>query len=61
MKLILKGVRLKSGLTYMWVLDLSTNKMIKVDYTKLGMDFFSKENANQYYEETPFTNQTLTD
>ncbi len=46
MKLILKGVRLKSGLTYMWVLDLSTNKMIKVDYTKMGINFFSKENAN---------------
>ncbi len=30
----------------MWVLDLSTNKMIKVDYTKMGMNFFSKENAN---------------
>ena len=47
MKLILKGIRLKGGLTYMWVLDKSTNKMVKVDYTDLGLKFFSKDNANQ--------------
>ena len=46
MKLILKGIRLKGGLTYMWVLDKSTNKMVKVDYTDLGLEFFSKQNAN---------------
>ena len=45
-KWILKGVRLKGGKTHMWVLDRSTNKMIKVDYTDLGLEFFSKQNAN---------------
>lgn len=46
LRTILKGVRLSNGKTYMWVLDKSTNKMIKVDYTDLGMKFFSKNNAN---------------
>ena len=46
MKTILKGVRFSSGKTFMWVLDKSTNKMVKVDYTDLGLKFFSKENAN---------------
>ena len=43
---ILKGVRFKNGTTWMWVLDKATNKMVKVDYTKLGLKFFSRENAN---------------
>ena len=46
MKTILKGVRLSDGQTYVWVLDKATNKMVKVDYTDLGLNFFSKENAN---------------
>ena len=45
-KWILKGVRFSDGKTHMWVLDKSTKKMVKVDYTDLGMKFFSKENAN---------------
>ncbi len=45
-KEILKGVRLSNGKTYMWVLDKATNQMVKVDYTKLGIKFFSKENSN---------------
>ena len=45
-KWILKGVRLPSGKSHIWVLDRETNKMVKVDYTDLGIDFFSKQNAN---------------
>ena len=45
-KWILKGVRFGGGETHIWVLDKSTNKMVKVDYTDLGLNFFSKENAN---------------
>ena len=45
-KWILKGVRLSNGQTYVWVLDKATQKMVKVDYTDLGLNFFSKENAN---------------
>ena len=45
-KWILKGVRWSAGSTSMWVLDKATNKMVKVDYTDLGLKFFSKENAN---------------
>ena len=45
MKIILKGVRFSNGKTFMWVLDKATNKMVKVDYTDLGLKFFSKENA----------------
>ena len=45
-KWILKGVRLADGKPHMWVLDKSTNKMVKVDYTELGLKCFSKENAN---------------
>ena len=45
-KWILKGVRLSSGKTHMWVLDRATNKMVKVDYTDLGIKFFSSQNAN---------------
>ena len=33
----------------MWVLDKATNKMVKIDYTNLGLKFFSKENVNQEY------------
>ena len=43
-KWILKGVRY-GGETHLWVLDKSTNKMVKVD-TDLGLKFFSKENTN---------------
>ena len=46
LKTILKGVRMSNGTTYMWVLDKATDKMVKVDYTDLGMSFFSKRNAN---------------
>ena len=46
LKTILKGVRMSNGTTYMWVLDKATDKMVKVDYTNLGIDFFSKGNAN---------------
>ena len=45
-KWILKGVRLSDGKSHIWVLDKSTNKMVKVDYTDLGMDFFSRQNAS---------------
>ena len=45
-KWILKGVRLPSGKSHIWVLDRATNKLVKVDYTDLGLKFFSKENAN---------------
>ncbi len=43
---ILKGVRLSNGKTHLWVLDKSNNQMVKVDYTELGLDFFSKSNTN---------------
>jgi hypothetical protein len=46
MKRILKGVRLSNGRSYMWVYDRATNEMVKIDFTNLGMKFFSKENAN---------------
>ena len=46
LKTILKGVRMSNGRTYMWVLDKATDKMIKVNYTDLGIDFFSKNNTN---------------
>ena len=45
-KWILKGVRWSYGTTSMWVLDRTTNKMVRVDYTDLGIDFFSKNNTN---------------
>ena len=45
-KWILKGIRWGNGTSDMWVLDKSTNKMVKVDFTKLGIEFFSKQNAN---------------
>ena len=46
LKTILKGVRVSNGKTYMWVLDKATDKMVKIDYTDLGLEFFSKQNAN---------------
>ena len=46
LKTILKGVRMSNGKTYMWVLDKATDKMVKIDYTDLGLKFFSKDNAN---------------
>ena len=46
LKTILKGVRMSNGTTYMWVLDKATDKMVKIDYTDLGLKFFSKDNAN---------------
>ncbi len=46
LRTILKGVRLSNGKTYMWVLDEATNKMVKIDYTDLGLEFFSKQNVN---------------
>ena len=52
-KWILKGVRLSDGKSHIWVLDKSTNKMVKVDYTDLGMDFFSRQNASQEYYMKP--------
>ena len=45
-KSILKGVRLSDGKCHLWVLDKATDKMVKVNYTDLGIDFFSKQNAN---------------
>jgi len=44
-KWIFKGVRY-GGENHIWVLDKSTDKMVKVDYTDLGLKFFSKENSN---------------
>ena len=46
LKSILKGVRLSNGRTHMWVLDKATDRMVKIDYTDLGLNFFSKRNAN---------------
>ena len=46
LKTILKGVRVSNGKTYMWVLDKAIDKMVKIDYTDLGLEFFSKQNAN---------------
>lgn len=46
LKTILKGVSMSNGTTYMWELDKATDRMVKVDYTKLRLKFFSKDNAN---------------
>ena len=46
LKTIMKGVRLSNGESHIWVFDKAISKMVKVDYTDLGMSFFSKRNAN---------------